>query len=324
DVDKEEKKFIGEKKSLEVVIGEKTVLLSDKEKEQEKFFVQFKSLFEQRNVLSEKVNRHESETLRLEEFSRQEELLLNTFSIETARIKAEHAGLSAEFSQYEGCEFELKKSDEELKKEIEEHERMLVSIGSVNLRALEIYDAVEKEYNGLIEKRSVLVKEKDDVLRLMNEIEANKTGLFTNTLSVVDKNFRTIFSEMSTKGEAFLELENPEKPFDEGLRIKVRISGSKFLDIRSLSGGEKTLTALAFLFAIQEHEPASFYVMDEVDAALDKHNSDKLAKLIRKYCGKAQYIVISHNDALTMEADTLYGVSMNPDLGISSVVGLKV
>ena len=105
--------------------------------------------------------------------------------------------------------------------------------------------------------------------------------------------------------------------------IKVRLSGQKFLDIRSLSGGEKTMTALAFIFAIQEHEPASFYVLDEVDAALDKHNSEKLSKLIRSYSQKAQYILISHNDAMISEADNLYGVTMD-ESGISKVVSLRV
>lgn len=118
-------------------------------------------------------------------------------------------------------------------------------------------------------------------------------------------------------------IENEENPFEAGVRIRVRLSGDKFLDIRSLSGGEKTMTALALIFAIQEHEPASFYVFDEVDAALDKRNSEKLAKLIKKYSEKAQYIIISHNDALMAEGDTLYGVSMD-EHGMSNVVSLKV
>lgn len=83
------------------------------------------------------------------------------------------------------------------------------------------------------------------------------------------------------------------------------------------------MTALAFLFSIQDHEPASFYVLDEVDAALDKTNSEKLAKLIRKYCKSAQYVVISHNDAVISEADHLYGISMN-EHGISKVLSIKM
>ena len=143
------------------------------------------------------------------------------------------------------------------------------------------------------------------------------------TYDSVDKEFQRIFLSLSKKGEASLELENKEDPFAEGIGIRVRISGQKFLDIRSLSGGEKTMTALAFIFAIQEHEPASFYILDEVDAALDKHNSEKLSKLVRTYSDKAQYIIISHTDAVISEADNLYGISMN-EHGISKVVSLKV
>ena len=110
--------------------------------------------------------------------------------------------------------------------------------------------------------------------------------------------------------------------FDAGIDIRVRISGSKYMDLKSLSGGEKSLTALAFIFAIQEFEPSSFYLMDEVDAALDKRNSELLSKLIAKYAHGAQYFVISHNDAVISEADAIFGVSMQE--GISKVISLKV
>ena len=83
------------------------------------------------------------------------------------------------------------------------------------------------------------------------------------------------------------------------------------------------MTALAFIFAIQEHDPASFYVLDEVDAALDKHNSERFSKLVKKYAEKAQYVIISHNDGVISEATNLYGVSMG-DHGMSQVVSLKV
>ena len=102
----------------------------------------------------------------------------------------------------------------------------------------------------------------------------------------------------------------------------VRKFGNKFLDIRSLSGGEKTLTALAFIFAIQEYDPSPFYLLDEVDAALDKRNSELLSKLIQKYAQKAQYVVISHNDSIISEANYIYGVSMQEN--VSKVVSLKV
>ncbi len=298
--------------------------LSKKEKEQEAFFTEFKELFEKRNKLSEEINTNETKILGIEENSRKEELNLNLISIEEAKDKAQLASLQSEFELFANIELDLDKSEEELKKEISGAERTLASIGSVNMRALEIYDIAEKEHASLLEKKTVLLKEKDDVLALMIEIEANKKELFMKTLEVIDGEFRGIFKRLMTKGESYLELENKEDPFAGGLFINVKIAGNKFLDIRGLSGGEKTMTALAFLFALQEHEPAMFYVLDEVDAALDKHNSEMLAKLIRSYCSKAQYIVISHNDALVAEGDILYGISMNAEAGLSSVVSLRI
>ncbi len=323
DLDKEAQAFGSEIKDIKKLMEGQQEELGKKEGEQQKFQSQFKSLFDKQKKLQDEITENEQKILGVEENSRKEELTLNTYSIETARVNAELAGFEAEFSQYSGIELDMEKPEEKLKEEIAEFEKLMITIGNVNLRALDIYDAAEKEFNELVQKKEVLVTEKNEVINLMNEIETSKKDLFTNTLNIVNDQFKRFFLSLSTKGDAYLELENPELPFEAGLGIKVRLTGNKFLDIRSLSGGEKTMTALAFLFAIQEHEPAAFYILDEVDAALDKANSDKLAKLIRDYCGKAQYIVISHNDNVISEADVLYGVSMDQDRGLSNVVSLR-
>jgi len=322
DLEKETEQQKLEAKTLDTLTKEQEKSLKQKEKAQAEFQSKFKDLFTKRNKLSDEITTLENKAFTVEESSRREELQMNTLSIEEARLKAEQAALNAEFAQYDGVEL-TDKPDDVLQKEIKECEKMRENIGSVNMRALEIYETVEKEYNTLTQKKDVLVKEKEDVVNLMNEIEGRKRELFLQTLAVVKENFITIFNALSTKGEADLELETPENPFEGGLNIRVRLAGSKFLDIRSLSGGEKTMTALAFIFAIQEHAPASFYILDEVDAALDKHNSEKLSKLIRQYCDRAQYIVISHNDNVIGQASTMYGVSMG-DHGVSNVVSLKI
>jgi chromosome segregation protein len=324
DLDKEAAAFSSEIEHVTKLIAEQQNELGKKEEEQQKFQSQFKNLFERQKKLQEEINENEQKILGIEEQARKEELTLNTYSIEIARVNAETASLDAEFAQYSGIELLLDKPEDKLKEEIAEFEKMMITIGNVNLRALDIYDAAEKEYNELVQKKEVLVNEKNEVVKLMNEIETSKKDLFMNCMNVINDQFKRFFLALSTKGDAYLELENPEQVFEGGLSIKVKITGNKFLDIRSLSGGEKTMTALAFLFAIQEHEPAAFYILDEVDAALDKANSDKLAKLIRDYCKKAQYIVISHNDNVIAEADVLYGVSMDPQRGLSNVVSLKV
>ncbi len=320
---KDTKTFDFDKNTLskEIVVLEKDLKI--KEAEQAKFMTQFKSLFEKRNKLSDEISAIEDKMLKNEENSRKEELSINIFDAEKNRFNSELSVLEVEFEQFEGIEL-IDKTEDVLKKELVNFERSLVLIGNVNMRSLEVYESVEKEYVSLVNKKKKLSEERFSVLELMDEIEHNKKDLFNETLHVIDKNFRNIFNKLTTKGEAFLDLMNPDSPFEDGLKIKVKLTGEKFLDLRSLSGGEKTLTALAFLFSIQEHEPAPFYIMDEVDAALDKQNSEKLAKLIRDYCNNAQYIVISHNDSVISEGDVLYGVSMKPETGISSAVSIKM
>jgi chromosome segregation protein len=310
-------------KTLGTQMAELNKTLKSKEKAQLEFQSKFRGLYETRNVISDAITASENKMDMIEAESRQEELSLNSISIEEARISAELNQCIQDYSQYEGVELLPEKSEELLKKEIADFEKIMQDIGSVNMKALEIYDIAEKELNILVDKKKTLAQEKDDVMRMMNEIENNKTSLFMTTLNIIEKNFNRIFSALTTKGEAHLVVENPEQPFEGGVDIEVKVTGTKFLDLRSLSGGEKTLTALALIFAIQEHEPASFYILDEVDAALDRHNSEKLSRLIRDYSNKAQYLMISHNDAIISEASILYGVSMN-EHGMSSVVSLKV
>jgi len=299
-------------------------LLKEKEKYEQEFFVQFKELFARRTKIDEEIKKLESKISILIENEKEEALKLNSISMEHARISAEFDALIKEFEQYQGVEIFTNKSEDELKKEIKEAESFIAKMAnSINMRALVIYETIEKEYNEFMDKKEKLRSEKEDILIMINEIETKKKELFLKTFETINDNFKRIFSALSPRGEAYLSLENKEDPFEGGVVFKVKITGNKFLDIRGLSGGEKTLTALALIFAIQEHEPAYFYVFDEVDAALDKRNSEKLATLIKKYAEKAQYIVISHNDAIISEASILYGISMADD-GISKVASLKI
>ena len=110
--------------------------------------------------------------------------------------------------------------------------------------------------------------------------------------------------------------------FEGGINIMIKVAKGKYLDITSLSGGEKTLVALSLIFAIQEFNPYAFYILDEIDAALDKRNSELLSNLLKKYIKTGQYIIISHNDSIITGADILYGVSMNN--GISKILSLEV
>ncbi|MBU1203679.1 MAG: chromosome segregation protein SMC [Nanoarchaeota archaeon] len=297
--------------------------LKEKEKQEKEFYAQFKNMFNQRNKLNESINEKEISNAKYEEQIKTIEDKTNTLSIDRARIIGELEGLQEELEPYKNEKIRQGISIPELKVEIQNQERILKNMGNVNLKALEVYEKIEEEYNKLTSKIETLIREKQDVLDMMTEIESNKEELFMKTFDSISENFGRIFGFISTKGaSAHLELEDKSQIFEGGVDIKVRIKGNRFLDIRSLSGGEKTLTALAFIFSIQEYSPSSFYLLDEVDAALDKANSEKLSKLIAQYSKNAQYIVISHNDAIITEADQVYGISMQE--GISKIISLKI
>lgn len=322
-LEKDKKEFEEENKNLDIKLKEQEKELKEKEKSEKEFYAKFKELFNERNELSDKNNKLEAEILKHNEEINKKEHTNNNKNVELAKLKSELQRIEEELKEYEEIEIYKEKPSKDIQKEIKDFEKMKDEIGHVNMRALDIYDKVSEEYDKLKEKKGNLQKEKEEVHVMINEVDSKKKELFMKTYDVINHNFQEIFKMLSTKGQAHLELEDKNDPFNGGMNIKVRLSGKKFLDIRSLSGGEKTMTALAFLFAVQEYEPAAFYVLDEVDAALDKKNSERLAKLIKQYSDRSQYVLISHNDGVIQEADNLYGISMD-NHGVSKVTTLKV
>ncbi len=320
--DKEYEDFMNELNNLKEIMQNRSQELKNKEQEEKKFYSKFRDLVTKRTKLNEKVQSLETNTAREEEKLKGNEQRLNNINIDRAKAIAELEGLQKEFEPFKEAKIKRGVTLEELKIRIHNNEKALSGIGNVNLRALEVYEQIQVEYEKIVEKVSKLKSEKDDVLNMMAEVESKKKDIFMKTYNVLIKNFKEIFSQLTTKGEVHVTLENPENPFEGGVEIQVKIAGNKFLDLKSLSGGEKTLAALSFIFAIQEYSPSPFYLLDEVDAALDKRNSELLSKLVQKYAQKAQYIVISHNDNIITEAEYIYGVSMQE--GITKVVSLKV
>ena len=296
--------------------------LKEKEKKEKEFYNEFKSLFGKRDKIHEFIQGKETSLVREEERIRSAQQRVNTINLDRAKITAEMEALEREFEPMKNEKIEKNINFDELKYEIQRLEKEFNKFGNVNLRALEIYEELEKEFNKLTEKHDTLRIEREDVIKMMDEIDSKKKDLFMKTFNVINKKFIDTFMSLSDKGQAYMELEDEENPLEHGIDIKVKLPGNRFMDIKGLSGGEKTMATLAFIFSIQELQPASFYLLDEVDASLDKHNSLRLSKLIKQYSNKAQYIVISHNDQVITEADQIYGVSMQQ--GISKIVSLKI
>lgn len=314
--------FNEERDGLIEKVGNNKKELAEAETVQRSISKEFEGHFKQRDKLNKEIQDTELNVIRFQERTIAIEERINGIVVDKARIDSEIEGQKVAFEEYKEVKLKKGLSNEVLRGNISDAQRELQKMGNVNLKALEAYENIHEEYAELVEKSDQLKIEKEDVLGLISEIDGKKTSTFMKTYKEIASRFKTIYSELSTKSQATFQLEDEEKPLEAGIDITVKLAGSKILDVRSLSGGEKTMAALAFIFAIQEFAPASFYLLDEVDAALDKKNSELLSKLIAKYSDKAQYIVISHNDYIIGQAKNIYGVSMQD--GISKVVSLKV
>ena len=246
---------------------------------------------------------------------------INNLKIDDARFSAELENFRSELKEFEGVQ-RFKASKEVLTQKLYKTQEILSRIGSVNLRSLEVYDEVKKEYDSIKEKMGTIDKEKEGIMKIIQEIDFRKKKTFIKTFNELNEIFTRNFAEISTKGAVSLELENKKEPFEAGVNITLKTGHGKYFDVTSLSGGEQTMVALSLIFAIQELKPYPFYLLDEIDAALDKRNSERLALLLKKYMEKGQYIAITHNDEIILNANNLYGVSMNE--GVSKVISLKV
>jgi chromosome segregation protein len=208
-----------------------------------------------------------------------------------------------------------------LQARLRELENTLSSFGPVNMRAIEEYEAYLAEFQAFKERVLTLEREKKEIENLIGEIERRKKEKFLATLKAVSVELDRRFKQLFGGGEAKLSLEAPGD-LSSGLLIQARPPGKEPKLLDALSGGEKTLVAIAFVLALSEGKPAPFYLFDEVDAALDKPNSERLAGLLREIAREAQVIVISHNEELIRHADRVYGVTMRN--GSSRVLALEL
>ncbi|MCX6748776.1 MAG: hypothetical protein NT076_04165, partial [Candidatus Pacearchaeota archaeon] len=310
-----------ELRDVEIQAEEKSNELEIRENESRELEKRYQKLLEKKSSLESDIHKLNSSLFEIKTQISGVEAEINNLKIEKAKIDAEKENLDLDFSQYSIVEI-IPGSVFALEARLREIQIFLASIGPVNLRALEVYEDMKKEYDSIAEKVSVLENEKIEITKIMQEIDHKKKKTFVKTLDSINELFNRNFIELSVKGHVSLELENREDPFAAGLDITVKVGKGKYFDVASLSGGEQTLVALSLIFAIQEYKPYSFYIFDEVDAALDKRNSEKLASLVKRYMKTGQYIIVTHNDAIITESSVLYGVTMQD--GISKIISLEI
>jgi chromosome segregation protein len=242
---------------------------------------------------------------------------INKLRIKKARLEAELENLKLEFENYKKTEtYQLAPST--LENKIRENVDKINSLGAINMKALEEYEQQKVVYDDLKEKVDKLTEERNKVVEIIADVEGQRKEIFMKTLDGIREQFKIVFNDLM-KGEADLKLVGG---LDSGLLIEASSRGKTLTNIDAMSGGEKTLTALAFLFSIQRFRPAPFYVLDEIDAALDRPNTKKVVELIKKYTPSSQFIVITHNESTIQEAGCVYGVSIED--GESNLVGIRM
>ncbi|MFQ6136049.1 MAG: hypothetical protein ACE5PM_02600, partial [Candidatus Hydrothermarchaeales archaeon] len=240
-----------------------------------------------------------------------------------ARLETRLGDVQVNLEEYADLEINLEEPIdlEALESKIGKLKARIERLEPINMRAIEDYETVNEKYGKLFEKIEKLMAEKRAIRTLMEEIEHRKLTIFMEAFENIHMNFRRIFSQLSGGGTGELFLD-PEMPLEGGLMIRAKPPGKNPQLLESLSGGEKTLTALSFIFAIQRYQPAPFYVMDEIDMYLDDDNLVKITDLIKDSSKEAQFIVVSLRDTLMSSADHLFGISS--DDGVSKIIGVEL
>lgn len=196
-------------------------------------------------------------------------------------------------------------------------------LGNVNVNAIEDSKLLEERHGNLYTQAQDLIKAEDDLKQIIKELSDEMTARFDDAFNQINSNFGVVFKELFGGGSARLQLVQSEDMLEAGVDIVAEPPGKKLSNITLLSGGEKSLTAIAILFAILRLRPMPFCLLDEIEAALDEANVARFAAYLRRYSAETQFIVITHKKPTMEHADALFGVTME-EKGVSKVVSVKL
>ena len=299
-------------------------MMKNKEEKERKLNETDQAYYNFRNALNEK----ESE-LRLKQKSKEQiDHLLNEIKDRLNELKLQLAGmkerLSVEFKVDLDAILDEERTTETPLEELQEkNDRMkkrLENMGEINPTAIEAFTEMKKRYEFILEQKNDLVTAKESLLQTIQEVEITANRQFLDTFNKVRENFKKVFQALFTEDDtADMILENPEDLAETGIDIIAKPKGKRPTSITQLSGGEKTLTATALLFAIYLIKPAPFCILDEVDAPLDDANIGKFTQMIRQFSKESQFIIVTHNKMTMSAVDVIYGVTMQ-EAGVSKLV----
>lgn len=299
-------------------------MMKDKEEEEKKLNEADQAYYNFRNQLSEK----ESEIRHKVKEKERVEHMLAAIKDKLNELKLHLAGMKERMD----VEFRINLDDilgesrtgeipvEELQDKVERMKKRLENLGEVNPTAIEAFTEMKKRYDFITEQKTDLVNAKESLLKTIEEVEATANQKFLKTFNLVRQNFQKVFQTLFTDDDQCdLVLENPENIAETGIDVIAKPKGKRPTSLTQLSGGERTLTATALLFAIYLIKPAPFCILDEVDAPLDDANVGKFTNMIRQFSENSQFIIVTHNKMTMNTVDVIYGVTMQ-EPGVSKLV----
>lgn len=275
-----------------------------------------KSFFEKRDEMLARVHDLEKECIRL---TNQKEKLTDQLNQQMNYMWEEY-GLTYTTALEYNNNREINLSN--AKKSIQEIKEKIKALGDVNVNAIEDYKNMSERYSFLTTQREDLIKAEEALLQIINELDIEMKQQFEQQFAAINKQFDLVFKELFGGGKADLELTD-DNVLEAGIRINAQPPGKKLQNIMQLSGGEKALTAISLLFAIQNLKPSPFCLLDEIEAALDDSNVKRFAKYLNKLTKNTQFIIITHRRNTMAEADILYGITMQ-EKGVSTLVSVSL
>jgi chromosome segregation protein len=259
----------------------------------------------------------------LREFAADTFAFQKTLSVLTKRRAPVESGAPATLPAEGSQELAPPTEEKNLDQIIADLTRQLDNMGPVNLDAVHEYDELEERYRFLETQNNDLTAARREVLEVISRINSTTQKLFAETFAQVRINFGEMFSEMFGGGRADLSLQDENDPLNCGIEITAKPPGKQLQAVSLLSGGERTMTAVALLFAIYMVRPSPFCILDEMDAPLDESNINRFIKVLERFVSQSQFIIITHNKRTIAKADVLYGVTME-ERGVSKLVGMKL
>ena len=284
---------------------------------------------EERSALHENVKKSETELTRANELLRAAMDERSTLSSKDGNLQAtlrqnldelaEHYAMTYESAEQKNTEEDL----DFVKKKVKLLKLGIDELGDVNVNAIAQFEEVNERYEFLRQQQDDLLEAKEQLLLSMEEMDEEVKRRFKVTFNKVSSAFTEIFPEVFGGGHAELSLTDPQNLLETGLEIMAAPPGKKYRQLSLLSGGERSLTAIVLLFAILKVKPVPFAILDEAEAALDDANVARYSQYLRKFDGQTQFIVITHRKGTMMQADVLYGVTMQ-ESGVSKMVSVSL